>query len=75
MLSPVAGRMPAREKGNDMRRDESGQATAEYALVMVAAAAIGLALVVWAANSDLLPRFFDAVVRRITGLVQNSPAG
>ena len=52
--------------------DESGQATAEYALVMVAAAAIGLALVVWATNSDLLPQFFDTVVRRISGMVRGS---
>lgn len=49
--------------------DESGQATAEYALVIVAASVIALALIVWATNSDLLASFFDAVMRRIRGVV------
>ena len=37
---------------------ESGQATAEYALVIVAAAVVAVALISWASNSDLLPQFF-----------------
>lgn len=47
---------------------ESGQATAEYALVIVAAAIVALALISWAASSDALPSFFDSVIRRVQGL-------
>ena len=52
-----------------MSGDESGQATAEYALVIVAAALIALALIVWASSSGALPDFFEAVMRRIRGVV------
>lgn len=55
--------------------DDRGQATAEYALVMIAAAAVALALILWAANSDVLPGFFDAVVRKVAGVVQDAPVG
>ncbi len=48
---------------------ESGQATAEYALVIIAAATVGLALVGWASGSDVLTGFFDAVVGRLSGFV------
>jgi len=56
-------------------RDERGQATAEYALVMVAAAAVALALIIWAANSNVLPEFFSAVVRRVAGVANDAPLG
>lgn len=46
---------------------EGGQATAEYALVIVAAATIALALIVWASGSEMLPHFFSSVVRRVAG--------
>ena len=52
-----------------MYRDESGQATAEYALVMVAAAIIAVALITWATGSDVLPDFFNSVVERVKGMV------
>ena len=44
---------------------DSGQATAEYALVIVAAAAVALALLVWALETDVLSDLFGAAVRRI----------
>lgn len=47
----------------------AGQATVEYALVMIAAAAVALALVVWVGETDLLARFFNAVLRRVTASV------
>jgi Flp pilus assembly pilin Flp len=50
---------------------ESGQATAEYALVMVAAALIAVALITWASGSDVLPDFFNSVVQRVRGLVSS----
>ena len=56
-----------------MFRDQSGQATAEYALVIVAAAVIALALIVWASTSGVLPDFFEAVVRKVRGMVDGVP--
>ncbi|MBU1226947.1 MAG: DUF4244 domain-containing protein [Actinobacteria bacterium] len=58
-----------------MLRDESGQATAEYALVIVAAAIIALALITWASGSDVLPDFFNAVVERVKGMVGGGGTG
>ena len=49
--------------------NETGQATAEYALVMVAAATVAVALLVWASTSDVLPSLFNAVVRRVSALL------
>ena len=55
-----------------MIRDERGQATAEYALVIVAAAVIATALIVWASNSGALPAFFEAVIGRVRGVVETT---
>ena len=49
-------------------QDESGQATAEYALVMVAAATVALALILWASNTPVLAELFDAVIGRVKAL-------
>jgi Flp pilus assembly pilin Flp len=43
-------------------RQEDGQTTAEYALVILAAAAIALVLLAWAQSSGKLPAFFDKVI-------------
>ena len=48
---------------------ERGQATAEYALVLIAAAAIAVALITWASSSGTLRAFFEAVMRRIRAYV------
>lgn len=49
---------------------EAGQATVEYALVVLAAAAIALLLVAWAARSgkigELADRVFDSVVAKVS---------
>ena len=42
---------------------EEGQTTAEYALVILAAAAIAVVLIAWARSSGKLPAFF----RRLDG--------
>jgi Flp pilus assembly pilin Flp len=55
--------------------DERGQATAEYALVIVAAAAIALALIIWATSTDLLPSFFTTVLRKVTSVAEGAPIG
>jgi Flp pilus assembly pilin Flp len=45
--------------------DESGQSTAEYALVMLGAAAVATLLITWATGSGAIGRLFDAVVNDI----------
>jgi Flp pilus assembly pilin Flp len=49
-----------------MRR-EGGQTTAEYALVILAAAAVAVVLIAWAHSSGKLPAFFNHVIDQITG--------
>ncbi|WP_421118349.1 DUF4244 domain-containing protein [Aquihabitans daechungensis] len=44
---------------------EAGQATAEYALVLLGAAAIALLLAAWATRSGAIGRLFDAVVDQL----------
>jgi hypothetical protein len=46
---------------------QQGQTTAEYALVILAAAAIALVLLAWARSSGKLPAFFDGIIDRIVG--------
>ncbi len=50
-------------------RDQRGQATAEYALVLLGAAAIALLLAAWAAKSGKIGELFDAVVDQLIGEV------
>jgi Flp pilus assembly pilin Flp len=50
----------------DRMRDERGQTTAEYALVILAAAAIAIVLIAWARSSGKLPAFFDHIIDQIT---------
>lgn len=48
-----------------LRRDERGQATAEYALVLVAAVAIAGLVVTWAKKTNLLDTVLDSVFRSL----------
>lgn len=48
-------------------RPEGGQTTAEYALVILAAAAIAVVLIAWARSSGRLPAFFDQVIDDVIG--------
>jgi len=56
--------VPGRRAGGD--RDERGQATAEYALVLLGAAAIALLVVSWATKTDLVGRLLDVVFGELT---------
>lgn len=58
-----------------LRNDQGGQATAEYALVLLAAAAVALALIVWATTSDVLPGFFTAVIKKVTSIADGAQLG
>jgi Flp pilus assembly pilin Flp len=46
---------------------EEGQTTAEYALVILAAAAVAVVLIAWAHSSGKLPDFFDQVIDNVMG--------
>ena len=44
--------------------DAAGQTTAEYALVILGAAAVGTLLIAWATKSHGISRLFDAVIEK-----------
>ena len=46
--------------------DERGQATAEYALVLLGAAAIALLVVSWATKTNVVGRLLDVVFGQLT---------
>lgn len=48
-------------------RREDGQTTAEYALVILAAAAVAVVLIAWAHSSGKLPAFFDHIIDSVVG--------
>ena len=52
-----------------LRPDERGQASAEYALVLLGAAAVALLIVAWATKTDLVEKLLDKVLKAITGKV------
>lgn len=50
-------------------RSESGQTVAEYALVLLVAAAIAAAFLFWAKQSGRLDEFFDKIFEKLLGSV------
>ena len=46
-------------------RDEGGQSTVEYALILLGAAAIALVVVAWVTRTDAIGRLFDTVIGRV----------
>jgi hypothetical protein len=48
-------------------RNAGGQTTAEYALVILAAAALATMVIAWATHSNAVGRLFDAVLQRVLG--------
>lgn len=58
---------PTPSRGEVRWRPQRGQATAEYALVLLGAAAIALLLAAWAAKSGKIGQLFDAVVDQLIG--------
>lgn len=58
------------ETGRARLRDERGQTTAEYALVLLGAAGIALLLLGWATQSGAVGTLFDAVVGGVIGKVK-----
>ncbi len=46
---------------------DAGQTTAEYALVLIGAAAIAVLLITWATRTDLIGTLFSWVMDRVMG--------
>ena len=44
---------------------ESGQSTAEYALVILGAVAIATLLITWATGSHSITKLFDSVINKV----------
>jgi Flp pilus assembly pilin Flp len=55
------------ERGAERLRRDEGQTTAEYALVILAAAAVAIVLIAWARSSGKLPAFFDSIIDSVIG--------
>jgi len=51
--------------GDRIDRADNGQTTAEYALVMLAAAAVAGLVLAWATKSHAMSRLFDAVIDKV----------
>lgn len=54
----------------DRLREEDGQTSAEYALVLLGAAAVALLVTAWAVKTNrlgkLLDKVFDSITRKVT---------
>lgn len=48
-----------------IRNDELGQSTAEYALVILGAAAIALLLITWASSTGSISSLFESIISRV----------
>lgn len=52
-------------RARDRWFEQTGQTTAEYALVILAAAAVAVVLIAWARSSGRLPAFFDDIIDQV----------
>ena len=58
-------RFAARVRARRIVLGESGQSTAEYALVILGAVAIATLLITWATGSHAITRLFDSVIEKV----------
>jgi Flp pilus assembly pilin Flp len=62
----LPARLSSHKSGARSLRRQEGQTTAEYALVILAAAAVAIVLIAWARSSGKLPAFFDKIIDEIS---------
>lgn len=72
-MMPIAG-TPRRTRRTNPRRPlrrlaQAGQATAEYALVLLGVALIAVLVLDWARNTNMISRLLNAVFRSISKLI------
>ncbi|MCY3560627.1 MAG: hypothetical protein OXH20_05595 [bacterium] len=60
---------PSFGRGLLRRAAQSGQATAEYALVLLGVAFIAVLVLDWARNTNMISRLLNAVFRSISKLI------
>jgi hypothetical protein len=65
-------RRPARPLGH-RRPSDTGQATVEYALVLLAAAAIAVLVITWATTTGRVGALFDRVFDNVVADVPDAP--
>ena len=53
-----------------VRRDDRGQATAEYALVLLGAAGVALLVMAWAKDSNRIGKLLNTVFDHVIGRVK-----
>ena len=63
--------LTTRDRLDDRMRDERGQTTAEYALVLLGAASIALLLAVWAKQGGKVGRLLDAIFDSLVKMVKS----
>jgi hypothetical protein len=63
----VAGVHQVGRRRADRLTGDAGQTTAEYALVLIGAAAIAVLLLTWATKTDLIGKLFGWVMQRVMG--------
>lgn len=59
--------LPDRLSRSWRRRGEEGQATAEYALILLTVAAVATALFTWVTRTDPLEALFNVVLGKLLG--------
>jgi Flp pilus assembly pilin Flp len=64
LVTVLGGRLGRR------RADERGQASAEYALVLLGAAAVALLVTAWAARTNRVGRLLDGVMDQLLSRVK-----
>jgi hypothetical protein len=64
-LLTAGDRLPA--AASRRSRGDAGQTTAEYALVLLGAAAIAVLIISWATKTNLIGKLFDFVIDRVMG--------
>lgn len=62
---PEPATQPTGRGRRDLMRDDRGQTTAEYALVLVAVAVVAAAFMTWAGGSGRIADLFEAVMARL----------
>lgn len=71
MTQGSAGSPPTRLSPGRLRRrvTQAGQATAEYALVLLGVALVAVLVLDWARNTNMVSRLLNAVFRSISKLI------
>lgn len=69
ITQPALARLAQLISRLEQRLGVAAQTTAEYALVLLGAAAIAMLLLAWAGETNRLTTLFDTVLRSVTNLV------